>query len=125
MFLSWWMGESYWSWSPCELEALGASIAVDKCAFFILRSDKQVIQASRRLNKQVIQASRRLNDEGRLYFGKLVIHIIGTVAVAQQRFKGLLGSFTKSEIISNYVGVARRVDTQHLNVYKQDAKVPH
>ena len=68
-------------------------------------------------------SQRRHHDEGRLYFVKLVIHIIGTDA--QQRFKGLLGSFTKSEIISNYVGVARRVDTQHLNVYKQDAKVPH
>ena len=58
MFLSWRMGESYWSWTPCELEALGASIAVDKCAFFILRSDKPTLVFPD--NKQVIQAFRRL-----------------------------------------------------------------
>ena len=58
MFLSWRMGESYWSSSPCELEALGASIAVDKCAFFILRSNKPTLVFPD--NKQVIQAFRKL-----------------------------------------------------------------
>ena len=69
MFVSWRMGDEYWSWSPCELEGLGASIAVEKCSFFILRSDKPtlvfpdnkcVIQAFEKLKKGRYSTSQRL-----------------------------------------------------------------
>ena len=69
MFVTWKLGESYWSWSPCELEGLGASVAVGKCAFFILRStkptlvfpdNKQVIQAFNKLKKGRYSSSQRL-----------------------------------------------------------------
>ena len=69
MFVTWKLGESYWTWSPCELEGLGASIAVEKCAFYILRSskptlvfpdNKQVIQAYNKLQKGRYSTSQRL-----------------------------------------------------------------
>ena len=69
MFVSWKMGADYWKWSPCDLEGLGASIAVDKCAFFILRStkptlvfpdNKQVLQAFNKLKKGRYSTSQRL-----------------------------------------------------------------
>ena len=69
MFVSWRMGDDYWTWSPCELEGLGASIAVEKCSFFILRSNKPtlvfpdnkcVIQAFDKLQKGRYSTSQRL-----------------------------------------------------------------
>ena len=42
MFVTWKLGESYWSWSPCELEGLGASVAVGKSAFFIDKANSCV-----------------------------------------------------------------------------------
>ena len=69
MFVTWKLGESYWSWSPCELEGLGASVAVEKCAFYILRSskptlvfpdNKQVLQAFNKLKKGRYSTSQRL-----------------------------------------------------------------
>ena len=38
LFITWKLGESYRHWSPCELEGFGASVAVNKCSFYILRS---------------------------------------------------------------------------------------
>ena len=69
MFVTWKLGETYWSWSPCELEGYGASVAVDKCSFYILRStkptlvfpdNKQVIQAFNKLKKGRYSTSQRL-----------------------------------------------------------------
>ena len=69
MFVSWRMGDEYWLWSPCDLEGLGASIAVEKCSFFILRSNKPtlvfpdnkcVIQAFEKLKKGRYSTSQRL-----------------------------------------------------------------
>ena len=69
MFVTWKLPESYFSWSPCELEGLGASIAVEKCSFYILRSskptlvfpdNKQVIQAFNKLKKGRFSTSQRL-----------------------------------------------------------------
>ena len=36
MFVTWKLSDLHWLWSPCEIEGLGASIAVDKCSFYIL-----------------------------------------------------------------------------------------
>ena len=58
MFVTWKLGEPYWSWSPCELEGLGASIAVEKCAFYILRSTKPTLVFPD--NKQDLQAFNKL-----------------------------------------------------------------
>ena len=69
MFVSWRMGDDYWSWSPCDLEGLGASLAVEKCSFYILRSNKPtlvfpdnkcVIQAFEKLKKGRYSTSQRL-----------------------------------------------------------------
>ena len=69
MFVTWKLSDLHWKWSPCELEGLGASIAVDKCAFYILRStkptlvfpdNKQVIQAFNKLKKGRYSTSQRL-----------------------------------------------------------------
>ena len=69
MFVTWKLPESYFSWSPCELEGLGASVAVEKCSFYILRSskptlvfpdNKQVIQAFNKLKKGRFSTSQRL-----------------------------------------------------------------
>ena len=69
MFVTWKLSDLHWQWSPCEIEGLGASIAVDKCAFYILRSskptlvfpdNKQVIQAFNKLKKGRYSTSQRL-----------------------------------------------------------------
>ena len=69
MFVSWKLSDLHWKWSPCDIEGLGTSIAVDKCAFFILRSskptlvfpdNKQVIQAFQKLKKGRYSTSQRL-----------------------------------------------------------------
>ena len=69
MFVSWKLSDPHWKWSPCDNEGLGTSIAVDKCAFFILRStkptlvfpdNKQVIQAFQKLKKGRYSTSQRL-----------------------------------------------------------------
>ena len=69
MFVTWKLSDLHWLWSPCEIEGLGASIAVDKCAFYILRStkptlvipdNKQVIQAFNKLKKGRYSTSQRL-----------------------------------------------------------------
>ena len=69
MFITWKLGESYQNWSPCELEGLGASVAVSKCSFYILRSslptllfpdNKQVIQAYNKLKEGRYSTSQRL-----------------------------------------------------------------
>ena len=69
MFITWKLSDSYWLWSLCELEGLGASLAVEKCAFYILRSskptlvfpdNKQVIQAFNKLKKGRYSTSQRL-----------------------------------------------------------------
>ena len=58
MFVTWKLPDSYFTWSPCELEGLGASIAVEKCSFYILRSSKPTLVFPD--NKQVIQAFNKL-----------------------------------------------------------------
>ena len=69
MFVTWKLPDSYFNWTPCELEGLGASVAVAKCAFYILRSlkptlvfpdNKQVIQAFNKLKKGRYSTSQRL-----------------------------------------------------------------
>ena len=81
MFVSWRMEDDYWSWSPCDLEALGASLAVEKCSFFILRSNKPTLVFPD--NKCVIQAFEKLKKGGessiRLYNTEEVPLINGQV----------------------------------------------
>ena len=60
MFVSWKLSDLHWKWSPCEIEGLGASMAVDKCSFFILRSSKPTLVFPD--NKQVIQAFNKLKQ---------------------------------------------------------------
>ena len=69
MFVTWKLPESHWGWSPCELEGFGASVAVAKCSFYILKStkptlvfpdNKQVIQAFNKLQKGRYSTSQRL-----------------------------------------------------------------
>ena len=69
MFVNWKLPDSHLSWSPCELEGFGASVAVAKCSFYILRStkptlvfpdNKQVIQAFNKLKKGRFSTSQRL-----------------------------------------------------------------
>ena len=69
MFANWKLADHHLNWTTCELEGYGASVAAEKCSFYILRSkkptlifpdNKQVIQAFNKLRKGRYSTSQRL-----------------------------------------------------------------